>query len=79
MRFKSQRKYLSNKMLLMFLMMMMAMMMVVQWTCMKDTVQASWRPRRLSCRSAQSTGCEAAKTQTLKKINIEREKEVIFG
>ena len=42
------------------------MRMMLGCTCMKGTVQANWRRRRLSCHSAQSRECEAAKTQILK-------------
>ena len=40
--------------------------LIMTWvTCRRDTVQASWRQRRLFCRSAQSRGYEATKTRNL--------------
>ena len=56
--------------MMMMMIMRMKMRMMLGCTCMKGTVQANWRRRRLSCHSAQSRECEAAKTQILKEEKI---------
>ena len=54
------------------MLMMMMIMMAMILTCKRGIVPGGLRPRRLSCRSAQSRGCGAAGIRILSSIFLEK-------